>query len=166
MHPLIRISFTLILLCFTASDIIAGNRSFMPVQPAYFHISQIEKVDSFLSVSLPIIPANTTDLSDGKETSVSMGRICSCQILNLESSNYDHRNMVLLAEKSNDGSSTAYSIAKNRIQKEKKHLKQMFYEKVKVVAEWQAAGSCRSLFFRLQTADSHLQLYEILNADQ
>ncbi len=41
----------------------------------------------------------------------------------------------------------------------------MFYEKVKVVAEMQGTGSCKSMFYQLRSADSHLQLYEILNAD-
>jgi len=100
-----------------------------------------------------------------EEVSNSAGRICSCQILNLESANYDHRYVVLLAEKTNDGSSAVYAAAKNRIAKEKKQLKQMFYDRVKVVAEMQGTGSCKSMFFRLRAADSQLQLYEILNAD-
>ena len=99
------------------------------------------------------------------ETKSSTGKICSCQVLNLESSNFDHRFVVLLAEKKNDGTRSAYTIAKNRIQKEKKHLKQMFYDKIEVVSEKQAAGSCKEMFYRLKTADVSLQLYEILNAD-
>jgi hypothetical protein len=71
----------------------------------------------------------------------------------------------LLAEKKNDGSRTAYAIAKNRIQKEKKHLKKMFYDKIEVVSEMQGMGSCKEMFYRLRTADENLRLYEILNAD-
>jgi hypothetical protein len=41
----------------------------------------------------------------------------------------------------------------------------MFYDKIKTVAELRGTGSCKSMFFRLKTADNHLQLYEILNAD-
>ena len=99
------------------------------------------------------------------EEANSSGKICSCQVLNLESSNFDHRYVVLLAEKKNDGCAAAYAIARNRIQKEKKHLKQMFYDKVKVVSQMQGTGSCKEMFFRLKKADVSLQLYEILNAD-
>jgi len=104
-------------------------------------------------------------VQNSEETNSSEEKICSCQVLNLESSNFDHRYVVLLAEKKNDGTGTAYTIAKNRIQKEKKHLKQMFYDKIKVVSEKQGTGSCKEMFYRLRKADVSLQLYEILNAD-
>ena len=100
-----------------------------------------------------------------EEANSSNEKICSCQVLNLESSNFDHRYVVLLAEKKSDGTGTAYTIAKNRIQKEKKHLKQMFYDKIEVVSEKQGTGSCKEMFYRLRTADVSLKLYEILNAD-
>ena len=100
-----------------------------------------------------------------EEANSSTGKICSCQVLNLESSNFDHRYVVLLAEKKNDGNGTAFTVAKNRIQKEKKHLKQMFYDKIQVVSEIQGTGSCKAMFYRLRKADVSLQLYEILNAD-
>lgn len=92
--------------------------------------------------------------------------ICSCQILNMESSNYDHRYVVLLAEKANSGKASDFRKAKNRIQKEKKRLREMFYDRIQVVTEIETSGSCKSMFFRLKTANDRLQLYEILNADQ
>lgn len=73
--------------------------------------------------------------------------------------------MVLLAEKTNDGSSSVYKLAKNRIQKEKKQLKKLFYDKVEVVDEIQGTGSCKSMFYQLSSANGNLKLYEILNAD-
>jgi hypothetical protein len=73
--------------------------------------------------------------------------------------------VVLLAEKTNDGSGSAYTAARNRIQKEKKTLKKMFYDRVKLVSEMQGAGSCKSMFYQLRATDKSLQLYEILNAD-
>jgi hypothetical protein len=72
---------------------------------------------------------------------------------------------VLLSEKTNDGTPAAYSAAKSRLLKEKRHLKKMFYDKVKVIAEFQGAGSCKSMFLRLHTTNKNLQLYEILSAD-
>jgi hypothetical protein len=165
MRPLIRIVFVLVILCFSASASFAGTESVRPVRPRSFSLKNIVRLNSFLSDSVSVISANKISGSVPQASTESAGRICSCQILNLGSSNYDHRYVVLLAEKTNDGSSAAYGVAKNRIQKEKKQLKHLFYDKVKVVAEMQGTGSCKSMFYRLRNADSHLQLYEILNAD-
>ncbi len=150
MHPLIRISFALFLLCISVQTGFAGQGSVRPVMSVSFGSVNIEKLDSILSNRISVSSA---------------GKICSCQVLNLESSNFNHRYVALLAEKKNDGSRTAYAIAKNRIQKEKKHLKKMFYDKIEVVSEMQGTGSCREMFYRLRTADESLRLYEILNAD-
>ncbi len=95
----------------------------------------------------------------------SSGRICSCQILDLESSNYNHQHVVLLAEKANYGNSNDLNIARSHIEKEKKHLRQMFYDKIKTLSEIHQTGSCKALYYQLKTADSQLQLYEILDAD-
>ncbi len=100
-----------------------------------------------------------------EENSSNGVKVCSCQILNLESTNYNHHYVVLLAEKTNDGQSSAFRIAKNRIRKEKKQLKNLFYDKVKVVAEIHGTGSCKSMFYKLKMVNRNLQLYEILNAD-
>jgi hypothetical protein len=165
MYPLIRNSFALFLLCFAGLNSFAGQGSVRPVNTVNFVSQCTEHLDSILSVRVSLLEVKKESELTSEEINSSAGRICSCQVLNLESSNYDHRYVVLLAEKKNNGSGTAYAIAKNRIQKEKKHLKQMFYDKIKVVSEVQGAGSCKAMFYRLRTADVNLQLYEILNAD-
>ena len=165
MRPLIRIAFTLLFLFLVTMDVFGGSGSSKPVSPSVFQIHNLLTLDSLLTVRVTLTEIRKSSDITPTETSNSTGRICSCQVLNLESSNYDHRYVVLLAEKTNDGSGTAYASARNRLQKEKKHLKQMFYDKIKVVSELQGTGSCKSMFYQLRTADSHLQLYEILNAD-
>jgi len=165
MRPLIRISFALFLLCFEVQTGFAGQGSVRPALSVSFVSLNIEKLDSILSNRVSVMEVKKESDLTSDETKSSTGKICSCQVLNLESSNFDHRFVVLLAEKKNDGTRSAYTIAKNRIQKEKKHLKQMFYDKIEVVSEKQAAGSCKEMFYRLKTADVSLQLYEILNAD-
>jgi hypothetical protein len=165
MYPFIRRILTLFFLYFIVLNVFGGTGSVCPVRTFSFRIKLIAKLDSSIETGTSSINVHTKSAVDSKDDLVSSGRICSCQILNLESSNYDHRYVVLLAEKANSGRGEAYAIARNRIQKEKKLLKRMFYDKVKVVAEMQGAGSCKSMFFRLRTADRNLQLYEILNAD-
>lgn len=41
----------------------------------------------------------------------------------------------------------------------------MFYDKIILISEIHQTMSCKSLYFKLKTADSQLTLYEILNAD-
>lgn len=165
MRPLIRIAFTLLFLCLAIMDVFGGSGSSKPVSPSVFQIHNLVTMDSLITVRGILISVKKSSDVSPAEVSNSTGRICSCQILNLESSNYNYRYVVLLAEKTNDGSGTAFALARNRLQKEKKHLKQMFYDKIKVVSEMQGTGSCNSMFYQLRTADSNLQLYEILNAD-
>jgi hypothetical protein len=191
MHPLIRIvlaAFCAFLLVLNVSagsgptkkkksctahstDSIALHVSLvLPVKqensPSLIRSDIITTLDSILSKSTYVISIKNDSKSLGEMKGIShSGMICSCQILNLESTNYDHRFVVLLAEKTSNGGSSDFTLAKNRIQTEKKHLKEMFYNKVKLIAEIQGAGSCQSMYFRLKAADSKLQLFEILNAD-
>jgi hypothetical protein len=81
--------------------------------------------------------------SNTSEASLITARVCSCQIVDLESSNYDHRHVALLAEKSNYGSNSDFIITKNRIEKEKKHLKKMFYDKIILISEIHQTVSCK-----------------------
>lgn len=162
MHPLIRFAAFLVFLSLAAISVLAIPMSPRPVSTPVMQLRQIKSLDHFLGDSALIETVDKKPVSEVEKAPVAGGRICSCQILNLESSNYDHRYVALLAEKT---SSTGYKEARNRIQKEKKNLKRLFYDKVKLVAEVQGKGTCKSMYFRLRTADSKLQLYEILNAD-
>lgn len=163
MHPSIRIVFALAFLSSFAFNCFAGTGIVRPVKAASYNMKLITWLDSLLT-SPVLAVSEKPELSD-KDADLSSSRICTCQVLNLESSNYDHRSMVLLAEKTNDGSPGAYTAAKTRLLKEKKQLKKMFYDKIQVVSEFQGAGSCKSMFYRLHATDKNLQLYEILNAD-
>jgi hypothetical protein len=178
MNPFVRIIFVLLFLSLSVISSFAGNGSTMPFHRLSGNQQQIRNsrdmiraLDSFLSVSLTVFKISSAagmhapGATTSSETGSSRGRICSCQILNLSSSNFDHRHMAVLAEKTDHGTSSDFSAAKNSIEKEKKHLKKMFYDKVKVVSESTAAGSCKALYVRLKSGDNNLELYEILNAD-
>lgn len=93
-------------------------------------------------------------------------KLCFCQILNLKSNNYDHQNVAVLAEKTNNGHfSSDFGAAKEAIEKEKKHLRELFYDKLKVVTRFSAPTDCKSLSRRLKAANESLVVYDILNAD-
>ncbi len=93
-------------------------------------------------------------------------KICSCQVLDLKSSNYDHKHVAVFAEKSKyDDFSSDFHAAKAAIEKEKKHLKDFFYDQLEVVENISEETDCRTLYFKLKYADQSLVLYDILNAD-
>ena len=92
--------------------------------------------------------------------------ICSCQVLDLESTNHRHRNFALFAEKRNGRSMSADLSRINRIiEKEKKHMQFFFYDKLTVVRAFTEATDCRSLYSKLKTGNKSLIMYDILNAD-
>jgi len=164
MRPLIRYSIPSLLLCVASLNIFAGSGSAKPVKVYLIQMNQIQKLDELLSKSRTILTDYSTSTAS-PATAESTGRICSCEILDMESLNYQHQHVVLLAEKTNHGGSADYNQAKRRLQKEKKQLKRLFYDKIKLVSAFQGTGTCKSMYVKLKSADSHLQLYEILNAD-
>ncbi len=133
-----------------------------PLKSLKLKIDQIRWLNHFLSGYVYTKTGNMPISSGNPSTTA---RVCSCQIVDLESSNYEHRHVALLAEKTNYGSNSDFIITRNRIEKEKKQLKKLFYDKIKLISEIHQTVSCKSLYFKLRTADSQLQLYEILNAD-
>ena len=139
-----------ILIC---TGLFAGNSSVRPFSPlpAKFLIS-VKKLDSNFIAE--------------KIASHKIVKICSCQILNVQSNNYDHRKVAVFAEKTNNGNFSADSrVAKEAIEKEKKHLKAFFYDKLKVVGHVAESSDCKSLYVKLKSADEDLVMYDILDAD-
>lgn len=105
-------------------------------------------------------------LNLSKEHVKKEGKICSCQVLDLKSSNYEHKHVAVFAEKSKyDDFSADFHAAKIAIEKEKKHLKDFFYDQLQVVGNISEETDCRTLYLKLKYADQSLVLYDILNAD-
>src|SRR5580765_4353912 len=126
MHPLIRTSITLICFWSLSTSSFARTMSIRPVKSPIINNDFIPKLDSFLCSVVSPMPVEKDNGTSENENTHPSSRICSCQVLNLESSNYNHRSVVLLSEKTYDGTAAAYSAAKSRLIKEKKHLKKMF----------------------------------------
>jgi hypothetical protein len=164
MHPLIRIVYPVFFFCIVSLNGLAGTDSCRPVYE-FSHPFPDKKLFDVIINSVAAVSSERSTVESGDYMSASTQRICSCQVLNLASSNYDHRYVALFAEKAYDGKRSSFILARRRLNEEKKNLKKMFYDKVEVIAELQGRGSCRSMYFRLHSADSHLKLYEILNAD-
>jgi len=164
MRHLIRISIICFFICIATQIVLAVPIRVEPLGWSVFKIDQIKRLNDLLSSYLHIQPKSINSKASLESINPS-SKICSCVILDLESTNYNHQHVLLLAEKTNYESRSDYIIAKNHIEKEMKHLKRMFYDRIKTISEIHQPVSCKSLYFKLKTADTQLQLYEILNAD-
>src|SRR5277367_5324203 len=110
-------------------------------------------------------PKDTLSLKKNNKEIVPSGKICACQVLQLESLNHRPRNYALLAERTNRKSFFYDSHkAKWRIEKEKKHLTDFFYDKVEVIDDFVETTDCRSLFIKMKKKQKTLILYDILDA--
>ena len=93
-------------------------------------------------------------------------KICSCQILILQISKRRQKNFALFAEKTNKKSfARDLSFANRVIEKEKRHMQSLFYDKLEVVGEFSDAIDCKSMFKRLKDKNKSLFMYDILDAD-
>jgi hypothetical protein len=138
------------------SSVLAGKYSVKPVSnfSANFLVT-VKKLDSSIEMSKPAVARASSGT-----------KICSCQILNLQSANYVHRNVAVFAEKTNSGNSSAnYKIAKQVIEKEKKHLRELFYDRMEVLHTVAETTDCKSLYNKLKGSDQSLVIYDILDAD-
>lgn len=125
----------------------AGNAP----QPKY-HFNKILSADS---LNMP-----------AADVAAKSSKICSCQVLSLESKNYQHSQVLILAEKTNNGDIRAdYAAARKRIEKEKRYLASVFFDKVSKTSELTGASDCKTLYRQLKDADSNLKVYDILDAD-
>jgi hypothetical protein len=107
-----------------------------------------------------------TDMFVKNERSATALKVCSCQILNVSSNNEEAQQVVVLAEKTNNGNiSSDLRVAGATIETAKKQMKGQFYNSVKVVSKQQAALPCAEMYNQLKIQNGNMKLYEILDAD-
>jgi hypothetical protein len=151
----IRTAALVVLSIFFSSLLFANNSSSKPhsrVSSTFFR--SIKQLDANLNLS---------ELARSGKTAI---KICSCQILNLQSNNYRQSDIGVFAERSSVGNfPTDVTIAKNTIEKEKKHMKLLFYDRLKVVDRISEATDCKSLYIKLKLKNNTLIIYDILDAD-
>jgi hypothetical protein len=153
MRPLNRTCFAIAMIFVSASPLMAANHSPRPISllPSTFWITvktADSKMEEFAKASKPL------------------KKICSCQILDLESKNYHEENVAVLAEQTIAGNPNAnYSTTNKVIEKEKKHLKDFFYDKMQVVSRVSMTTDCATLYNKLKSSNRTLVLYDILDAN-
>lgn len=109
-------------------------------------MASVKRVDSIIAV-------NTT------------AKVCACQILNLRSNNHHLKNAVVFAEKTNKEGDNGLVLAKIRLEREKRLMRILFFNKIEVIASTTAETDCNTLFIQLKKKQDDLFLYEVLNAD-
>jgi hypothetical protein len=117
-------------------------------------------------LSIPSASKNFVPFDSVSAILKKQGKICSCQILELQSTNHHHRNIGVFAEKTNGKSMNADLTRLSRVlEKEKKHMQSLFYDRLSVLNSVTETTNCRSLFSRLKYSNRSLMLYDILDAD-
>lgn len=93
-------------------------------------------------------------------------RICVCEIMELQNTNAQYSNVAVLSEKTNNGDmGSDYKLAERQITKEKKQMKALFFDNIKVNTRIAVATDCLSLYVKLRQETAGLRLYDILDAD-
>ena len=122
MSHLIRISIVCLFIFLATQIVLAEPARLRPSGLSVFKIGQIKRLNDLLSSYLHIQPRSINSKASLESINTS-SKICYCEILDLESSNYNHQHVLLLAEKTNNESRSDYSIAKSHIEKEKEAFK-------------------------------------------
>jgi len=153
MRCLNRTRFLALVFIMLTNQLLAGDGSLKPeTHFSNSFMSSVKKLDAIAATS--------------NKTGKTGVKICSCQILEMKSNNFEHKNVAVFAEKTNLGKfSSDFDIAKDVIEKEKKHIRLLFYDKVKVVNRVTEATDCKSLYIKMKDADQSLVMYDILDAD-
>ena len=92
-------------------------------------------------------------------------KICACQLLDVKSNNEDLQNLVVFAEKTNNGDlSNEQQATMQVLQKERKNMK-AFYSKITVTREIIVTTDCASLYKLLKGSYENLKVFQTLDAD-
>ncbi|HVM89627.1 MAG TPA: hypothetical protein VMT76_15670 [Puia sp.] len=107
------------------------------------------------------------DADHDKSSPKASAKICACQILGVTSNNNRSEQLIaVFAEGTNTGNlSSSFATAYSILQKEKKHLQNFFFDKIKVYEKATGVFSCNSLYNSLKSKYDGLKMYDVLNAD-
>ena len=93
-------------------------------------------------------------------------KVCACQILRVTSNNEKETLIAVFAQGTNNGDLSAnFASAANVLEKEKKHLKDLFYTKIKTTENLTAATPCSMLYKNIQVKYDNVKMYDVLDAD-
>jgi hypothetical protein len=133
------------------------------VQPEQFNLNAFVKASvSILDGNAARVEAFLNKLKNKESTS-----ICVCEILELQNNNSKYTNVAIFAEKTNKGNiGNGYKVAERTIAKEKKQMRSIYFDAVKINTKVAVASNCLSLYMKLKAEAPGLKLYDILDADK
>jgi len=132
------------------------------VRPAQFNLGAFVKA----SVNFMNGKSSKAEVLLEKLKSKNSDRICVCEIMELQNNNAEFTDVAVFAEKINTGDmGKGYKTAEREIAKEKKQMKAMFFDEVKVNTKIAVATDCLSLYMKLRQNTNGLKMYDILDAD-
>mgnify|MGYP001028184609 CR=1 FL=1 len=133
------------------------------VQPEQFNLN------AFVKASVSILDGNAAkiEVALDKLKNMESASICVCEILELQNNNSIFPNVAIFAEKTNKGNiGDGYKIAERIIAKEKKQMRSIYFDAVKINTKVAVASNCLSLYMKLKATAPGLKLYDILDADR
>jgi len=93
-------------------------------------------------------------------------KVCACQILRVVSNNESEKFIAVFAQGTNNGDLSAnFAAAASVLEKEKKHLKDFFFTKIKTTENVTTPTSCSMLYRNIQVKYANVKLYDVLDAD-
>jgi hypothetical protein len=138
----------------------AGEKS---ASPFNFTLQNLVAVEKAIEVSNASI--NSAFNNSGKKEK-NNSKVCACEILKLSNNNAAKENVAIFSEITNNGDINAeYKTALEILQKQKKNMKDQYYDKVKVNQTITAAMDCKTLYLKMAKSEGGLVMYDILDAD-
>jgi hypothetical protein len=133
------------------------------VQPEQFNLN------AFVKASVNLLGENDAKIESflNKLKKKKLTSICVCEILELQNNNSKFTNVAIFAEKTNKGNiGNGYKTAERMIAKEKKQMKAIYFDAIKINTKMAVASNCLSLYMKLKVQAPALKLYDILDADK
>ena len=133
------------------------------VQPEQFNLTV------FIKASVSVLDGNAakTEAFINRLKNRESSSICVCEILELQNNNSKFNNVAIFAEKTNKGDiGNGYKIAERLIAREKKQMRSIYFDEVKINTKVAVASNCLSLYMKLRSTAPGLKLYDILDADK
>ncbi|HMC84981.1 MAG TPA: hypothetical protein VKI61_05625 [Chitinophagaceae bacterium] len=118
--------------------------------------------------SAVIFPKTFTAALKEKKTlfEAESAKVCACQILRVVSNNESEKFIAVFAQGTNNGDLSAnFATATSVLEKEKKHMKDFFFTKIKTAENVTAPTSCSMLYKNIQVKYADIKMYDVLDAD-
>jgi hypothetical protein len=142
--------FTFLLACLASTPCLLAN----PGQPVAHHFSRsfidnLKKAEGVLDLRSP-----------------GSSKICACQLLKVASNNAPDQLIAVFAQATNNGDlSFDFSLAQTVLQKEKKHIQDLFFSKVKVQENLTAVYDCSLMYKNIKLKYDEVKMYDVLDVD-